>query len=56
MKYEIVYDAWGRLRLRCGQYAFSKKQGYGIESLLSSEKGVTEVQTNCVNGGILGSV
>ena len=53
MKYEIVYDAWGRLRLRCGQYAFSKKQGYGIESLLSSEKGVTEVQTNCVNGGIL---
>lgn len=53
MKYQIVYDNWGRLRLRCGQYAFSKKQGYGIESLLSAEKGVLQVRTSWVNGGIL---
>ncbi len=53
MKYQIVYDNWGRLRLRCGQYAFSKKQGYGIESLLSAEKGVLQVRASWVNGGIL---
>ena len=34
MKYQIIYDRPGRLRVRMGQYAFTREQGYGIENLL----------------------
>ncbi len=53
MRYQVIYDTPGRLRVRCGQYAFSQEQGYGIASLLFARKGVKEVTTRAVNGSIL---
>lgn len=53
MRYKIVYDTPGRLRVRCGQYAFSQEQGYGIASLLLSRKGVLEAVTSAANGSVL---
>lgn len=53
MRYNIVYDKPGRLRLRMGQGAFSAEQGYGIESLLLSGSGVMSAEASYVNGGIL---
>lgn len=53
MRYQIVYDTPGRIRVRCGQYAFSKEQGYAAASLLLSQKGVLDAVTNAVNGSIL---
>lgn len=53
MRYKIVYDTPGRLRVRCGQYAFSREQGYGIASLLLSRKGVLEAVANAANGSVL---
>ena len=53
MKYLIIYDKPGRIRVRMGQYAFTREQGYGIENLLSREKGICSVETSSSNGGIL---
>ena len=53
MKYKIVYDKPGRLRLRMGRSAFSAEQGYGIEELLLSESWGLAAEACCVNGGIL---
>lgn len=53
MRYKIVYDTPGRIRVRCGQYAFFREQGYGIASLLLSQKGVLEAVANPANGSIL---
>lgn len=53
MRYQIVYDTPGRLRVRCGQYAFSKEQGEAIASLLFSQDGVEEAVTHASNGSIL---
>lgn len=53
MRYKIVYDTPGRLRIRYGQYAFSEEQGYGIASLLLSQKGVLEAVASAANGSIL---
>lgn len=52
-KYQIIYDQCGRLRLRFGKYAFTKEQGYGISSLLSSVEGVESVTSTASNGGLL---
>ena len=53
MKYKIIYDKPGKLRVRFGQYIFTKKQGYGLEELFSGIPGVLSVCANYANGGIL---
>jgi len=53
MRYIIVYDRPGRLRLRMGQGAFSVEQGYGIENLLLSNKWVQSAEANIISGGLL---
>jgi len=53
MRYKIVYDKPGRLRLRMGQNAFLPEQGYGIENLLLSNTWVKSAEANNINGGLL---
>lgn len=53
MNYKLIYDKPGRLRIRCGQYAFDTVQGYGITALLRTVSGVREVFSTPANGGIL---
>lgn len=53
MKYSIVYDRPGRLRLRCGQYAFNERQGFGLAAILREHPAVQAVETTYRNGGIL---
>ena len=53
MKYKIVYNSQGRLRLRLGSGAFSKEQENSVVSILTSVNGVVSVEAKCVNGGIL---
>lgn len=53
MKYEVMYDRGSRLRLRSGQWAFTKKEGYGLASLLLNQSFIHEVHTSHRNGSIL---
>lgn len=53
MHYKIVYDQPGRLRLRCGMYAFTEQQGYGLAALLRQNPAVLLVEVTYRNGGIL---
>ncbi len=53
MRYKVVYDKPGRLRLRFGKYAFTKEQGYGIAQLLQGVLGVKRVIVHTSNGGVL---
>ncbi|MBR3140161.1 MAG: heavy metal translocating P-type ATPase [Methanobrevibacter sp.] len=53
MKYEVMYDNGSRLRLRSGQWAFTKKEGYGLASLLLNQSFIHEVHTSHRNGSIL---
>ncbi|MFI3312775.1 MAG: heavy metal translocating P-type ATPase [Eubacteriales bacterium] len=53
MKYEVICNQPGKLRLRFGKYIFSKEQGYGLSSLLLSCNGVLAAQINPVNGNVL---
>lgn len=53
MKFKIVRDLGGRLRLRMGQYVFTKEQGQGLTSLLFGISDVKEVETCSGNGSIL---
>lgn len=53
MKYQIIYDQPGRLRLRMGKYSFTREQGYGIARLLEKFPGVRQVESSSVNGGLL---
>ena len=53
MKYEIIYDKPGKLRVRFGQYVFNKKQGYEIEERLGELPGVLSVKATSTNGGVL---
>ncbi|MEW9124480.1 MAG: heavy metal translocating P-type ATPase [Thermotaleaceae bacterium] len=53
MNYKILYDKPGRLRLRLGQAAFTREEGYGIEKLLYGLEGVLSVSTTPINGGLL---
>ena len=53
MKFKIIYDSPGRLRVRCGQNVFSELQASGFENELSSICGVHYVKASSVNGGIL---
>ena len=53
MKYQVMYDNGSRLRVRSGQWAFTKKEGYGLASLLLNQSFVHEVFTSHRNGSIL---
>ncbi len=53
MTYKIVYDQPGRIRFRCGGYAFDKALEYGIYKLVSDAEFVTRAEVRSENGGIL---
>lgn len=53
MKYIIKHESQGRIRLRCGKFAFSEKEGFGIAERLRKEKFITDVITSHENGSIL---
>lgn len=53
MKYKIIYDKPGRLRLRCGGGVFEKSQQTDIEHRLLEICGVNSAQISSINGGIL---
>ena len=53
MKYQVMYDNGSRLRVRSGQCAFTKREGYGLASLLLDESFIHEVFTSHRNGSIL---
>lgn len=52
MKYQIIYDKPGRLRLRLRKY-ISKKEALGISSLLININGVLSADVTYINSGIL---
>lgn len=53
MKYQVMYDNGQRLRVRAGQWAFTKQEGYGLASLLLNQDFIFEVFTSHRNGSIL---
>lgn len=53
MKYQVMYDYGSRLRIRAGQWAFTKSEGYGLASLLLKQDFIYEVFTSHRNGSIL---
>ena len=53
MKYRVMYDIGTRLRVRSGQWAFTKEEGYGLASLLLENDFINEVYTSHRNGSIL---
>ena len=53
MKYQIVCDHPGRLRVRFGKYIFTKEQSYGLSDLIIALPGVKSVFVNVVNGSVL---
>ncbi len=53
MKFKIVHDSAGRLRLRCGGGYFGKDRERPIEEYLLAKKYVKSVKATSVNGGIL---
>ena len=53
MKFKIVYDSPGRLRLRCGGGCFTKKQENGLIAAITGINGVCSVEVSAVNGGML---
>ncbi|MCL2201902.1 MAG: heavy metal translocating P-type ATPase [Oscillospiraceae bacterium] len=53
MKYKIIYDEPGRLRVRMGKYAFTNEQGYGIEAHITAHEASLQVEATAVNGGLL---
>lgn len=53
MKYHIVYDNPGRIRFRCGGYAFDKSLEYSVCKLIESNSFVVKAEIHSENGGIL---
>ena len=53
MKYHVMYDNGSRLRVRSGQWAFTKEEGYGLTSLLLNQCFIHEVYTSHRNGSII---
>ena len=53
MRYKIIYDKPGRLRVRTGRYTFNAEQGYGIEQYIMSGLDVISAEATPANGGIL---
>jgi len=53
LRYKIIYDKPGRLRIRMGQNAFSKVQGRGIERLFTDKPWILSAEAGHTNGGVL---
>lgn len=53
MKFKIVYDSPGRLRLRCGKDVFPRECEESLAEAVSQCEGVLSVRATSVNGGIL---
>lgn len=53
MRYKIIYDKPGRLRIRCGNMAFEREQETGISALLLGINGVFSAKASYINGSIL---
>ena len=53
MKYQVMHDIGSRLRVRAGQWAFTKKEGYGLASILLQQDFIYEVFTSHRNGSII---
>lgn len=53
MKYKIVYDSPGRIRLRCGFGAFERDCEDSLTSLLTGISGVTSANVSYENVGML---
>lgn len=53
MKYKIVYNSPGRIRLRCGQNAFGKLQEKSLVDILLRIDGIISVKACSANGSIL---
>ena len=52
MKFKVMYDNGSRIRVRSGQWAFTKEEGYGLASLLLNQSFIHEVYTSHRNGSI----
>ncbi|WP_252225534.1 heavy metal translocating P-type ATPase [Clostridium sp. ZBS2] len=53
MKYKIVHDMPGRLRVRCGEFAFSLEQSCSIEYILEKSEYIEGTEACYVTGSIL---
>lgn len=53
MKYKIVHDMPGRIRLRCGGLAFSLDQSYSIEHVIRKSNFIKDVKVCHITGSIL---
>lgn len=53
MKYVIVHDMPGRIRVRCGKYAFSLKESISIEYILKRNSYIEDVEASYLTGSIL---
>lgn len=53
MRYKIVHDTPGRIRLRCGGFVFSLEESYSIEHVLRKSNYIKEVNASHTTGSIL---
>ncbi|MDO5823400.1 heavy metal translocating P-type ATPase [Methanobrevibacter sp.] len=53
MKYKVMHDSRSRLRVRSGKWAFTKKEGYGLASVLLQQDFIHDVFTSHRNGSII---
>lgn len=53
MEYKVVHNMPGRIRVRCGQYAFSLKESCKIEYVLKKLSYIKEVKASHLTGSIL---
>lgn len=53
MKFKIVYDKPGRIRVRGGKYAFPKEKEYALRLEIDKWEHVTYAEVHYENGGIL---
>ncbi len=53
MRYRVIKDLPGYLRVRYGRYAFADDEGYGIAERLCRVLGVVDVRTAPANGSVL---
>lgn len=53
MKYQIVYDKPGRIRFRCGAYAFDKELETAVQKQMLEYPEIKKAEAHSENGGIL---
>ena len=53
MKFAVVHDLPGRIRLRCGQYAFTEDESFSLQEVLEKEIFVQRAKASHLTGSIL---